>query len=77
MNGLMLFNNKEFGEIRTIEIDGEIYFVGKDVATALGYAKPHNAIVNHIDKEDTLKQGIMDKFVDDGYINFTNDTENN
>lgn len=61
MDELQIFNNKEFGEIRTIEIDGEIYFVGKDVATALGYAKPHNAIVNHVDEEDTLKQGIMDK----------------
>ena len=60
MNELTIFNNAEFGEIRTIEVNGTPYFVGKDVATALGYAKPENAISNHVDDEDkttTLIQG--------------------
>lgn len=60
MNELQIFNNPEFGEIRTIEIDGEPWFVGKDVAAALGYAKPENAVSAHVDEEDkttTLIQG--------------------
>lgn len=52
MNNIQVFNNSEFGDIRTIEIDGEVWFVGKDVATALGYAKTENAIARHVDKED-------------------------
>lgn len=50
----------EFGELRTVEIDGETWFVGKDVAAALGYKKPENAIANHVSDEDktsTLIQG--------------------
>lgn len=50
----------EFGELRTVEIDGEPWFVGKDVAVALGYKKPENAIANHVSDEDktsTLIQG--------------------
>ena len=50
----------EFGELRTVEIDGEPWFVGKDVAEALGYKKPENAIANHVSDEDktsTLIQG--------------------
>lgn len=42
----------EFGELRTVEISGEPWFVGKDVATALGYANPSNAVSVHVDKED-------------------------
>lgn len=47
-----IFNHPEFGNLRCIEIDGEPWFVGKDVATALGYAKTENAIARHVDKED-------------------------
>lgn len=60
MNNLQIFNNKEFGEIRTVTIDNEPWFVGKDVAQALGYKKPENAIATHVDSEDkttTLIQG--------------------
>lgn len=60
MNELKIFENPEFGKVRTMEINGEPYFVGKDVAMILGYAKPENAIANHVDKEDkttTLIQG--------------------
>ena len=44
MNELQIFNNPEFGEVRTVVIDGEPYFVGKDVATALGYENPQKAL---------------------------------
>ena len=54
------FVNDEFGAIRCIMIDGEPWFVGKDVATILGYAKPLNALATHIDKDDSLKQGLID-----------------
>ncbi len=49
---LQIFNNPEFGAIRTVEIDGEIYFVGKDVATALGYINTNDALARHVDTED-------------------------
>lgn len=60
MNELQIFNNEEFGEIRTVTIKDETWFVGRDVATALGYAKPENAIATHVSDEDktsTLIQG--------------------
>lgn len=47
-----MFNHPQFGELRTVEISGEPWFVGKDVATALGYANPSNAVSVHVDKED-------------------------
>ena len=60
MNNLLIFTNQEFGQIRTIEQNGQPWFVGKDVAVALGYSKPENAIATHVDDEDkttTLIQG--------------------
>ena len=57
---LMLFKNEEFGSVRVKMIDNEPWFVGKDVAVALGYAKPENAIGTHVELEDkttTLIQG--------------------
>lgn len=44
----------EFGELRTVEIDGEPWFVGKDVAAALGYADATKAVRNHVEKEDKI-----------------------
>lgn len=52
MTDLQIFKNPEFGEIRTIEKDGEPWFVGKDVAAALGYEKPTDAVRKHVDVED-------------------------
>lgn len=52
MQELQIFNSPEFGQIRTIERDGEPWFVGKDVAGALGYSKERNAIATHVDEED-------------------------
>lgn len=47
MDELQIFNSGEFGEIRTIEIDGKPYFVGADVAKALGYNNPRDAVSRH------------------------------
>lgn len=47
-----VFTHPQFGTVRTVEISGEPWFVGKDVATALGYANPSNAVSVHVDKED-------------------------
>lgn len=49
---IKIFENKEFGRVRTVITDGEPWFVGKDVAVILGYSKPRNAIAMHVDCED-------------------------
>ena len=51
-------DENHFSDIRTVEIDGEIWFVASDVAKTLGYAKPSNAINTHCKEKGTLKQGI-------------------
>ena len=60
MSELQVFNNAEFGSVRTMSINGEPYFVGKDVASILGYAKPLNALAMHVEEDDSLKQGLID-----------------
>jgi RNA polymerase sigma factor (sigma-70 family) len=52
MNNIISFTNNELGTIRTVLIDNEPYFVGKDVAKALGYTNPQKAIKDHVDEED-------------------------
>lgn len=52
MNDLTTFTNPEFGQVRTVEIDGTPWLVGKDVAVALGYKNPGKAIISHVDDED-------------------------
>ena len=52
MSELQVFNNPQFGDIRTIELDGEPWFVGKDVARALGYCNTKDALAKHVDRED-------------------------
>ena len=54
-----IFKNAEFGQIRTCMVNGETYFVGKDVASALGYTNPQKAIRDHIDEEDKLGERIV------------------
>ena len=51
-NKLTIFENPEFGSIRTVEVDGEPWLVGKDVATALGYSNTRDALDRHVDPED-------------------------
>nr|DAO59692.1 MAG TPA: repressor domain protein [Caudoviricetes sp.] len=58
MKELQIFNNDIFGEVRGLNIDGKPYAVASDVAKALGYAKPNNAVNTHC-KNATLKQGII------------------
>lgn len=60
MNELKIFNNKEFGKIQTVTIDNEPWFVGKDVATALGYANTRDALATHVMKEDKNTVVISD-----------------
>lgn len=55
MKELQIFNSEEFGDIRTVQLNNETYFVGKDIARALGYGEGkslNNAIANHVDEED-------------------------
>lgn len=55
MNDLTTFSNPEFGQVRTVEINGTPWLVGKDVAVALGYSNPRKAIADHVDAEDQRK----------------------
>ena len=60
MNELQIFNNAEFGQIRTVTIDNEPWFVGKDVAEALGYSNTRDALRVHVDNEDKNTVAIYD-----------------
>lgn len=68
MNDLQIFKNAEFGEIRTVIIENEPWFVGKDVAVILGYADPNKAIAMHVDEDGNLwakrkegTEGVFDR----------------
>ena len=60
MTELQIFNSEEFGEIRTVTIDNEIYFVGKDVAVSLGYKDTSDALKKHVADEDKLTRCFAD-----------------
>ena len=64
MNELQIFENAMFGKIRTVVIDNEPWFIGKDVATALGYKDTSDALKKHVDEEDKLTR----RFADSGQI---------
>ena len=51
-NAMQIFKNDEFGQIRTVVIENEPYFVGKDVAGVLGYSNSRKALADHVDAED-------------------------
>ena len=59
MNEIQIFKNDSFGAVRTVEVEGTPYFVGKDVAEILGYADPQKAMKMHIDDEDKLTRQIV------------------
>ena len=63
MNDIQVFNNPEFGEIRTVEINNEPWFVGKDIAVILGYSNPQKAIRDHVDEDDRT---VNDSFTVNG-----------
>ena len=52
MKEMQIFENQEFGAVRTVELDGEPWLVGKDVAQALGYSDTDQALRKHVDEED-------------------------
>lgn len=60
MNEITIFSNPEFGNVRTVNINNEPWFVGIDVARALGYSKPNDAIRTNVNKEDTIIKGVSD-----------------
>ena len=61
MNEIQIFQNQEFGAIRTMSNEqGEPMFCGKDVALALGYKKPEWAIAKHVEEDDSAKRGVID-----------------
>lgn len=55
MNDLKIWENPEFGELRIVDMNGEPWMVGKDVAQALGYSNPRKALADHVDQEDKLQ----------------------
>ena len=57
MNDLQIFRSEDFGNIRTTEIEGKIFFCGSDIAKALGYSRPNEAVTRHA--KGTLKQRIL------------------
>ena len=51
---MKVFESEEFGKVRTLDVNGEPYFVGKDIATILGYSNPSKAIIDRVDDDDKL-----------------------
>ena len=75
MNAIQIFENSEFGAIRTMSDEhGEPLFCGRDVAGALGYKKPENAVAMHVDRDDTLKQGLIDSLGREQLTTFINES---
>lgn len=71
MNEIQIFNNEEFGQVRTVEIDGKPYFMASDVAKALGYSRPNDAISAHCRatvKHSTPISGKMQEVLDSGKV---------
>lgn len=60
LKDLQIFSNKEFGRVRAIQIDGEPWLVGRDIAEVLGYNEPHKAVARHVDTDDGIKHPITD-----------------
>lgn len=68
MNELQIFSNPEFGQVRTLAREGEPWFVGKDVAVALGYENPQKAVRTHVDPDD---KGVTEMDTPGGRQNIT------
>ena len=62
MQELKIFENPAFGQVRTVEREGEPWFVGKDVAEILGYSNPNEALQDHVDEEDKLNSKMLSSF---------------
>lgn len=74
MNEMTVFSNPEFGEVRRVEIDGQYWLVGIDVAKSLGYSNPYNAVANHVDTDDSLKWGVVDAYGRTGQATVINES---
>lgn len=80
MNELQIFQNPEFGEVRTVSIGGEPWFVGRDVAMALGYSNTKDALAKHVDDDDkkmgsqNATPSIKDSLGRDQYPVFINES---
>ena len=80
MSDIQIFNNPEFGQVRTVVIDDEPWFVGKDVATALGYSNTKDALAKHVDDDDkkmgsqNATPSIKDSLGRDQYPVFINES---
>lgn len=80
MNELQIFQNPEFGEVRTVNIDGEPWFVGRDIALALGYSNTKDALAKHVDDDDkkmgsqNATPSIKDSLGRDQYPVFINES---
>lgn len=61
-NEIKVFNNEEFGQVRTVVINNEIWFVGKDIAEILGYSNPNEAVKDHVDEDDKLNSKTLSSF---------------
>ncbi|MGG7163763.1 BRO family protein [Clostridium ihumii] len=59
---ILIFKNDEFGEVRTLVINNEPYFIGKDVAKVLGYADLGHAVLDHVDEEDRINSKTQGQF---------------
>lgn len=80
MNELQIFSNEDFGEVRTVLIDDEVWFIAKDVASILGYENPQKAVRDHVDSED-VKMGernvtpsIIDNLGREQFPSFVNES---
>lgn len=62
MNEMQIFENPAFGQVRTVAIEGEPWFVGKDVAEILGYKNPSEALIERVDEEDKLNSKTLSSF---------------
>lgn len=77
---IQIFNNPEFGEVRTVSIDGEPWFVGRDIALALGYSNTKDALAKHVDDDDkkmgsqNATPSIKDSLGRDQYPVFINES---
>lgn len=75
-NEVQIFSNDQFGQVRANELNGKIYFCGKDVAVALGYANVNDALQRHCKKNGVVKHEVIDnmgrnqtaKFIDEGNL---------
>ncbi len=68
MNEMRVFTSEEFGQVRSVVVDGEPWFVGKDITDALKYANPQKAIRDHVDDEDKANIEKSNAKIDERFV---------